>query len=1024
MKKFYIFSIFCFFIFCMGYYSFGQKKKPLLIKACTSKEEAKQLVKDVLLKGLEKEGLISHVKIIGKPEQIGYYTNGEELGFDTPSGIIISTGKAENTMGGNDSSSEGTSMKGGGDADCQKLAKQDKTYDAAGIVFYFYPAGNTMKFNYIFGSEEYHEYVPKMAQREDPKVNLYNDAFGFFLSSKEDDKINGEFGNNAKNIALVPLTNDYVAVKALNCGYEGKHKIPPPGKKPGGENAGNNCQYLFHNDKAHAAYPECDAYTLPLIAQQSVVLCKRYQIKMVVADSRDGAYDSMVFLEEGSFNVGNVKTKLENSSVDVKGVAVKDCNEVKVKFFIPEQLDIDLKIPITYVDPEGLLGKHIKKDNELGYCMDEVVIYQSQKEASTIVQVLDDQWDGKEYKYIRLEYPTNVCNKGEKAITNVSIRKINPLEPKIEVTFDKDDAESKYVDPEISLECFKPAKLKAQATGGYSSIKFHWTEDKNGIIKEQDGDKFEAYGDRSSKINLKVEGLCLQEERNLTVKVGDVFLTLPEDKEVCLNEENLEIIAETNSPLEFIKWKDGDGNLLAEKTKTYTIPVVDDDMLVICEVPDGCLPEITQTDTIKVFVKRPFAEITPAEGRICPNETIELTANEGISYLWSTGETTRTIVIDPDENDDTKTEEETLDIWVEVTDKCNNPKKANATINIKWGVKATITCSDEDRLICGGDEVQLHGEGGTEVQWINNGAVVSTERDITVSPKEDMYMVLEVKDFCTDRDDITINVAPTPKIDLEEVKIKDCTPAEILIKNHTLCGGNPVEYEWTMDGKYHSSDEDFEIILEEAGAHKVHLKATSDNGCTDKTDSPIEIEGYPHPESNIIHDYTEFLLNRQDYYFKSETDNPEWIYDWLISGPTTTGSMQGSEVAYEFKEHGEFNIVLTITNKQDCSSEFKLEFLVQKLTAFAWIPTAFTPNNDGKNDEFYVQTMKKALDEFKLEIYNRWGEMIYSTTDPEARWDGRVNGEYVDPGAYAVKVNITSIEGEKGEQKQLLFVVR
>ncbi len=53
-----------------------------------------------------------------------------------------------------------------------------------------------------------------------------------------------------------------------------------------------------------------------------------------------------------------------------------------------------------------------------------------------------------------------------------------------------------------------------------------------------------------------------------------------------------------------------------------------------------------------------------------------------------------------------------------------------------------------------------------------------------------------------------------------------------------------------------------------------------------------------------------------------------------------------------------------------------------------WVPTAFTPDNDGINDGFKVETNCPELDEFTLQVFDRWGELVWATDDPERTWMG------------------------------------
>jgi gliding motility-associated-like protein len=76
-----------------------------------------------------------------------------------------------------------------------------------------------------------------------------------------------------------------------------------------------------------------------------------------------------------------------------------------------------------------------------------------------------------------------------------------------------------------------------------------------------------------------------------------------------------------------------------------------------------------------------------------------------------------------------------------------------------------------------------------------------------------------------------------------------------------------------------------------------------------------------------------------------------------------------------------------------------------------WVPTAFTPDNDGINDGFRVETNCPELDEFRFQVFDRWGELIWSTEDPEAPWVGQgIEGKamegqhYIPDGVYGYRL--------------------
>ena len=70
-------------------------------------------------------------------------------------------------------------------------------------------------------------------------------------------------------------------------------------------------------------------------------------------------------------------------------------------------------------------------------------------------------------------------------------------------------------------------------------------------------------------------------------------------------------------------------------------------------------------------------------------------------------------------------------------------------------------------------------------------------------------------------------------------------------------------------------------------------------------------------------------------------------------------------------------------------------------------PSGFTPNRDGKNDGFGVLGGLGNIQQYRLNIYNRWGQEIFSTTDPKTKWNGLLKGVMADPGVYVWMAEIT-----------------
>lgn len=228
-----------------------------------------QAVEDIFLSN----GIfISNVTYNGLPANtlntsLGVFSsNGSGIGIE--SGLLLSTGHAKGAEGQYDLGTTYYNPTGGveGDVDISNLVS-GLSYDGAILEFDFIATGDSMDFVYVFGSEEYEEFVG----------TSFNDVFGFFVSGPG---ISGTFSNGAVNIALIPGTNDPVAINTVN--------------------ANMNSQYFVLNTGQILA--QYDAYTTPLHACiGGLQIGESYHIKLAISDVADMALDSGVFLSGNSF---------------------------------------------------------------------------------------------------------------------------------------------------------------------------------------------------------------------------------------------------------------------------------------------------------------------------------------------------------------------------------------------------------------------------------------------------------------------------------------------------------------------------------------------------------------------------------------------------------------------------------------------------------------------------------------------------------------------------------------------------
>ena len=152
------------------------------------------------------------------------------------------------------------------------------------LEFDFIPLGEKVVFRYVFSSEEYPNYV----------CSQYNDAFGFFISGPG---IDGPYSDNAENIAIIPGTDLPVAINTVNDGNPAS-----PGNEAGCPEGGlDNAEFFIVNYNMPLPATAMNGFTVVLEASSIVECGEMYHLKMAIANVSDGALDSGVFLESGSF---------------------------------------------------------------------------------------------------------------------------------------------------------------------------------------------------------------------------------------------------------------------------------------------------------------------------------------------------------------------------------------------------------------------------------------------------------------------------------------------------------------------------------------------------------------------------------------------------------------------------------------------------------------------------------------------------------------------------------------------------
>ena len=402
------------------------------------------LVDFLLGEGVE----VSNITFSGDLNQIGSF-DASATNIEIPDGIMLATGDIDVAIGPNNAGGAGLGGGnfGAGDDDLTALSTFN-TNDAAILEFDFVPSGDSLIFNYIFGSEEYNEYV----------CGSVNDAFGFFLSGPG---ITGPYSDNAVNLAVIPnpvLAGEFipVTINSVNLGV--------PGNAGGAANCNqvseqwnlNTDYYVDNEGNSDPTSVQLDGFTVVLTAAAQVQCGQTYHIKIAIADAGDTAWDSAVFLEGGSFasNGANIEASASIGGAPVflgDTVVVEGCNEAAFTVIRPvADLTDTLELTIYGTAESGV--DFVPIDTA-------IIMEAGVNEQQVLLEVIDDNIaEGPET--VTLEYLyVNLCGDSTLASATLVIQDPDPLLVQV---------------PEEVALC-PPVEISALVTQGYAPFTFDWS---------------------------------------------------------------------------------------------------------------------------------------------------------------------------------------------------------------------------------------------------------------------------------------------------------------------------------------------------------------------------------------------------------------------------------------------------------------------------------------------------------------------------------------------------------------------
>ncbi|MFH0894385.1 MAG: choice-of-anchor L domain-containing protein [Bacteroidota bacterium] len=972
-----------------------------------------QLVQNVLVGG----GVtVSGVTYSGAANSIGGFTQGNTTNLGLNNGVILSSGvvdasNSEPQIGSAVSNFLSWTQATSGDPDLDAIIGGNSSQDASILAFDFVPLDDTVRFRYVFGSEEYPEYV----------CSSFNDVFGFFISGPG---ISGPFTGGAKNIALIPGTTLPVAINSVNNGTIGSAGTS------GGCTSLAYSSYYVDNEALGGTTIVFDGFTTVLTAWSVVVPCSTYHIKLAIADIYDGAYDSGVFLEENSFSTNAVSVTYATANpVDTSGI--EGCNDIIVTFNMANPVSSATVINYT-------IGGTATNGTDYTTIGTSVTIPAGSTTTTLTIHPLTDGI-AEGIETITITLAATAC--GTQTFT----------------FYIKDNSVLGIGTSNDTAICSGSANLISWPVGGLPNYTYSWN---TGATTQN----ISVSPSVTSTYTVTITDFCGSTATgDVVVTVGSGVPIISPDTTIC------------TGGTATLTASGGSGYLWNTGATTQTIsvsPIVQTTYTVtVADLCGGPTPDIL---SVVVSVATGSATASP-DTSICPGGTATLSASGGTTFLWSTGAITQVINVNPTVNttytvtvtggcsatdqvvvnilsppvvtvtsqpsiicsgdssqlsalggtgylwssnplDATLTTQNTLQnplVWPTITtvytvtvsdaNTCTNTGNVLVTVNpiptssfslpssVCVGIPVTINYTGSAGTIAnynwdfgGGTVISGSGAGPYSVSW-------GTPGSITVS-------LFVVENGCVGpvtTHSINVEIVPEPSFSADPTS--GCKPLVVVFTNNSQNVSPSTTYSWDFGDGTTSNMPNPTHTYNNPGTYSVTLVAN--NGACSKSKTLTNlIQVFPFPSAEIFADPPVVSIFEPVINFSYTPLGNVVSQVWYITDGTLT-----YDPAFEhtFQDTGIFTVTLIVTNQFGCTDSVKTTVWVRPDFTI-YVPNCFTPDQDFLNEIFCAYGT--GILDFEMDIYDRWGGQLFHTSDINTGWDGTVNGHKCKEDVYVYRI--------------------
>ena len=397
---------------------------------------------------------------------------------------------------------------------------------------------------------------------------------------------------------------------------------------------------------------------------------------------------------------------------------------------------------------------------------------------------------------------------------------------------------------------------------------------------------------------------------------------------------------------------------------------------------NGC----TDTATTTVTAASPPSAVVSGNTTICSGQSTTVSASGGLTYSWNTGATTSSISVSP-------TTGTTYSVIVSVGT-CVDTATSFVAVNST----PAANISTAGTTICAGQSATLTASGGGNYSW-NTGASTNI---ISVTPtiNSSYTVTVTAANGCTASASSSIAVTSVPIATINSSGSSTICAGSIV----TLTAGGGTTYSWNPGGQTNSS-----IVVNPAAT--TGYTVTAANGiCTDIATITVNVNSSPSVTSanvSIAYGSTTTIA-------ASPTGGtPPYSYSWNTGQSTSSISVSPAATTI---------YCVVVTDASGCSDTACTTVTIEFKCGEPFIPNAFSPNGDLKNDYFIPRNI--CFKSFHLVIYDRWGAMVFETEDIASKgWDGMYKGEIGNTAVFGYYFSYVLLDGNEAIKKGTVTLI-